>query len=397
MEILTLLTTVSWFSLSMLLGIIGVNSPQVYRPFILFFLVCFASLAFRNVSDEKLGFEGTESLAMFCVIYISHITCVLCVEKYTVPSKTGYINWKGGYNMLFNARWLGTDRLAPDVHKNPKAEINFESGSSDREEYLTDSSKKFRALLRSPRGIFLRNRVISFCAIIATLQIYNYTFFKVLPQLGFELEMLDFLPSKESYFRRLTTVTLRETLIRTWIVLYWTFYSVGLYTGIHDVLAFIFVGTGFDKPEDWPPLFGSIRDATSVRYFWGKYWHRLVYRSYTSYGKWVSQNILRLPRNSLIGKMFINFYVFAMSGAAHAIAVRQLGFTCGFWEEIAFYCNGFLAILLEGLVVKAFSKLTRGYKVNKTLSNTLGYVWVFTYLFATIPKTQYPKLWCAPA
>jgi hypothetical protein len=23
-------------------------------------------------------------------------------------------------------------------------------------------------------------------------------------------------------------------------------------------------------------------------------------------------------------------------------------------------------------------------------------VWVFTYLFASLPKNQYPKLWCAP-
>src|SRR4051794_21506642 len=80
MEIFNMLSTLSWFSLSMFCGIIGVNSPQVYRPFILFFLVCFALLAFRNVSDQKLGFEGTETLAIFCVIYISHITCVLCVE-----------------------------------------------------------------------------------------------------------------------------------------------------------------------------------------------------------------------------------------------------------------------------------------------------------------------------
>jgi hypothetical protein len=396
MEILRILTTLSWFSVSMLFGIIGVNSPQAYRPFILLCLVSFALLAFRNVSDKNLGFEGTETLAMFVVIYLSHMTCVLCIEKYTIPGKTASIEWKAGYTMLFNARWLGTHRQAPDIRRNPKPEIECESGDSDHETYLADASKNFRTLLRSPRGIFLRNRVVSLCAIIAILKIYNYFFFSLLPQFGLELDITDFLPSKQTYFRRLMAVTLRETFIRTWIVTYWMIYSVGLYTALHDVLSFLFVSTGFDKPEDWPPLFGDIRDATSVRNFWGKYWHRLVYRSYTSYGKWISKNILRLPRNSIVGKMFINFYVFAMSGTAHAIAVRQLGFTCGFWEEIGFYCNSFLAILIESLVAKTFSTTMRGYRLNRTVSKTLGYVWVFTYLFASLPKNQYPKLWCAP-
>jgi hypothetical protein len=396
MEILTILSTFSWFSLSFVFGIIGINSPQVYRPLILLCLISSALLAFRNVSDRKLGFEGTETIVMFTLIYLSHMTCLLCVEKYVMPKKAASIEWKAGYKMLFNARWLGTHRQSPNIRAIAKTEIDCESNYSDREEYPMDPSKRFRTFLRSPRGIFLRNRLISWCTIMASLQIYNYILLQVLPQLGVQLEMMDFLPSKQTYFRRLTTVTLRETVIRSWIVVYWTLYSVGLYTSLHDVLAFIFVGIRFDKPEDWPPMFGSVRDATTVRNFWGKYWHRLVYRSYSSYGIYISKNILRLPQNSFVGRMFINFFVFAMSGAVHTISLAHLGFTCGHWEEIGFYCSGFLAILIESLVIAAFSKLTKGYKINSTVSKTLGYVWVFTYLFTTLPKTQYPKLWCAP-
>lgn len=98
----------------------------------------------------------------------------------------------------------------------------------------------------------------------------------------------------------------------------------------------------------------------------------------------------------MIGRMFINVFVFTMSGCAHALAAWQLGFTCGYIEEIGFYFSSFLAIVIEMLVIAAFNKLTGGYKLNTTLSKGLGYAWVFTYLFVTLPKNQFPKVWCVP-
>jgi hypothetical protein len=72
-----------------------------------------------------------------------------------------------------------------------------------------------------------------------------------------ELDITDFLPSKETFFRRIGSVTIREKLIRVWIVTFAVGYSIGFYTSIYNILAIIFVGTGFDELEDWPPLFGN--------------------------------------------------------------------------------------------------------------------------------------------
>lgn len=284
MEILNILRTTAWFSLSMLSGIVGLNVPTKYRPFVLVPLISFALLAFWKIDDQKFGMEGTESGLMFIVIYISHMTCVLCVEQYHLPKKAGItFDFVGGFKMLFNARWLGTPRQAPDIHREQVKEKECTS-PSDEESQFTDPSP-IRTILQKPRAVFLRNRLISLFTIYATLQLYNYLFNNFV-----ELEGTDFLPTKFTYFRRLPTVTLRETLIRTWLVCYWTAYSVALYTGFHDVLALFFVGTCLDSPTEWPPLFGSIKDATSIRGFWGKFWHRLVYRSYTSYGVFISKN-----------------------------------------------------------------------------------------------------------
>jgi hypothetical protein len=34
------------------------------------------------------------------------------------------------------------------------------------------------------------------------------------------------------------------------------------------------VGTGLSSPQDWPPLFGEASKTTTLRYFWGAFWHQ---------------------------------------------------------------------------------------------------------------------------
>ena len=398
MELINFLLMGIYFAASMLLGIVALNSRQAYRPVLLAALVTCAVLSFRQISDASFGVWGCEVFAMFIIIYISHISCVLCVEKYVLPEKPGVtFDWVGGYKMLFNARWLGTSRQAPDIKGSQTREIASDIESEQRqEEYAMDPSKRFRTMFRSPRAVFIRDRVISLVLTLIAEKAFSYSYLELAPKYGLQMDIMDFLPTKESYFRRITEVTLRETLVRSWMVTFFLFYSVCLYNTIHDALAIIFVGSKFDNPEDWPSLFGSVSDATSIRNFWGKFWHRLVYRSYTSYGIWISKNILRLPKSSFIGKLFINFFVFAMSGGVHSLAIMQLGFSCGAWQEFRFYLFNFCGILVEMAAMAAYSKFTKGYKMNSTVSKTIGYCWVFLFLFTVLPKSQYPKVFCAP-
>jgi Trk-type K+ transport system membrane component len=57
----------------------------------------------------------------------------------------------------------------------------------------------------------------------------------------------------------------------------------GLSTGImsyctlslqFSVFAALTVAIGMYTPQDWPPLMGRLRDVSTVRNFWGKFWHQ---------------------------------------------------------------------------------------------------------------------------
>lgn len=384
------LAVVANFIASMLLGVIALNLRQAYRPIFLAGLIYFGSLSLRHVSDAPFGVWGRQVFATFTIIYMSHMSCVLCIEKYTLPKRPGVtLDWVGGYNMLFNARWIGTYRQTPDIKTVASSEKAPQAKSKD-------SSGRLVAILFSPRAIFLRNRALSIAGTLVAEQLFRYCYVDLPSHYNAELDETDFLPIHESYFRRLGEVTLRETAIRAWLVVFYIFYSVFLFKAVHDALALFFVGVRINNPEDWPPLFGDIREATSLRNFWGKFSHKLVYRSFTAYGIWISKNILRFPRTSFVGKLFINCFVFAMSGTIHAVALYQLGYTCGVWQELQFYMLHFLGTVLELVVTTVFSKLMGGQRLNFIVRKILGYAWVFMFLFTILPKSQYPRVFCAP-
>jgi hypothetical protein len=38
------------------------------------------------------------------------------------------------------------------------------------------------------------------------------------------------------------------------------------------------VALNLSQPEDWPPYFGNVREVTTVRHFWGTFWHQTLRR-----------------------------------------------------------------------------------------------------------------------
>jgi Membrane bound O-acyl transferase family len=297
--------------------------------------------------------------------------------------------------MVWNGRWIGT-------HKQPKYILLID----------VDSSRQWLPLPvnfsrpKSPRLIFIRNRILSLIK-ICIIYCLHHNIMEVPNGYFAPLSFHDFSISNQTYFRRLlprssSTLTpdfptMRETQIRIYFVIYFVWFCYALYTFLYEVLAVVFVATGVDDPEDWPPFFGKLTEAYSIRNFWGKFWHKLIYRTYTSYGKVISINILRIPRKGILGRLFVNFFVFISSGIVHQVVTKHLGLTCGYWpEDIAFFLANFAAIILEMAVQIIFERICRiaRWTCPDCVKIIVGYFWVFGFLFWSVPKLEYPKQLC---
>lgn len=315
------------------------------------------------------------------LLWVSHIVKLLALDKVITPS-----DWRMTYKTLFDFRGIGTKKQDAEVSRDTQDRNMTISSDKKESQNPTNPSKG------SQRRLFLLKRLASAVIILLLDRFYTVTYSAL-----FQLSYADFDHSKQSYLGRMSDVTARETVIRSWIVLHFVWSSWAMFTAAHNILAFAHVAIGVDEPEDWPRRYGSILEAYSIRRFWGRFWHHLVQRSYRAYGSLLSQKILRLPPGSFADRICVNFSVFFISGIVHAFITVQLGFKCGYWEDLAFFIMCYAALLVEGGVQRVASGVFGEAWQSGWICRILRYTWVFGFLFWVLPKHQYPKVLCAPA
>lgn len=152
---------------------------------------------------------------------------------------------------------------------------------------------------------------------------------------SFSFQASDFAPDKELYFRRLilqtakltqtsSPITWHETRIRALMAVNWIWIAFVMIEVCHCMFAALFVTLlRLDEPAEWPPLFGSVRKAYSVRRFWSKFWHRLPVRSCLCSLGVINDSLpsrYRFMPRSRAYKTMSAFWVFLVSGICHMLA-----------------------------------------------------------------------------
>ncbi|KAH6682843.1 hypothetical protein B0J14DRAFT_574456 [Halenospora varia] len=146
-------------------------------------------------------------------------------------------------------------------------------------------------------------------------------------------------------------------------------------------------------------MYGNIKDAYSIGRYWGTCWHKLPYGGYVNIAKIISEKWLKLSRKGMVGKLVVNFLVFAMSGMVHALLQKKLGYSCGNWPEFLWWIGNFCVVVLEVAVQKVVAdlRIALRWKRYEVFDRTLGYVWVFLFMFWGLPKAQFPRYLCDAA
>lgn len=337
-------------------------------------------ISFLSFNSLDLIIPGLGSLWGHTVfIHIIHITSVLYLEKWVLnPNpKAAHKNWDlyAAYKIWGNPQLLNTGREAPNAHK-MSTEIS--------------------------RITFVLSRTFQ---VVAMYALQKYVVDAVFPHAFSPISIQEFAPRQEIYFRRLLLlqVTLRETLMRTVLAFQWIWMNVfGLHCAQTAVAILFSIILRWDEPYEWPPLFGNPLDAWNLRRFWGKFWHKIVYRPYTAYGLCVARRLPFIARGSSQEKAFVACFVFLLSGLAHSLVTwHSVG--CGFSRDIFWFLMNAAAAVTETAVIKWYRKTrskkdARGWTsfIQKfRLEQVLGFAWVFAFMFWSVPKWEYGKIYCA--
>jgi len=283
--------------------------------------------------------------------------------------------------MYLNCRWIGTSQEAPYIREtDPKT---------------SKQSRLGFVLSRLHHVIFLM-----LTEVIREIAVQNLV----------KIQPTDVLEIKESFFRRLfldvnshsSGIDSRELLIRMTVFLSGVRLSYVQLTILHDIFAAVFVGAGLDEPREWPPLFGDIREAYTIRRLWSRYCDRLFYRTMSCWAR----EILRRVKvwggtGTTWNKLILIIAVFALSAGIHLVAAKVVGRDCGLQQEALWWLINTLAVLVEAAVETIVSNLVSPptwWARNKQpplWARLLGYLWVTAFSLWSIPKLVYPQLRCA--
>ncbi|KAK6008851.1 hypothetical protein QM012_000754 [Aureobasidium pullulans] len=151
-------------------------------------------------------------------------------------------------------------------------------------------------------------------------------------------------------------------------------------------------GGRWSDPSQWPPMFGSISEAYTLRRFWGKFWHAALRRSTNAPGLWIMERFPSTKRPTtragiLTKRYGFLFLAFGVSGLIHASGSyivtrnRKSGISDG--GALVYFFAQPIAIVVEDLVHHVLGIHDNGQP--SILRRVVGYVYVSAFW-----------LWCFP-
>lgn len=146
------------------------------------------------------------------------------------------------------------------------------------------------------------------------------------------------------------------------------------------------VALGLYEPRMWPDLFGSWRDAYTVRRAWGRTWHQTLKWSLAPLGKAVS-SVLGFQRGTP-GALYAQVYVaFLLSGLLHTggdivLSGSSTSAVSRPLFSMPFFFSQAVVITLEDVLIRIARRL--GVK-DCAWTRALGFVWVAVWFGWCIP------------
>ncbi|KAI0549799.1 putative toxin biosynthesis protein [Xylaria curta] len=162
----------------------------------------------------------------------------------------------------------------------------------------------------------------------------------------------------------------------------------------YALLSFICVALGLGTPNDWPPMFNPISEATTIRSFWGKYWHQLIRRPLSTWSN-ALVDFLGIQHGTNLSSYTQLWFSFLVSGyfhaSSHLILPQPINVTVAetAYPIFFFFVLQATAITFEDFIKWVWCKgLGKGEGASKWRS-ALGYAWVIGWLWYSL---RYPAL-----
>ncbi|POS76288.1 hypothetical protein DHEL01_v205307 [Diaporthe helianthi] len=194
-------------------------------------------------------------------------------------------------------------------------------------------------------------------------------------------------PDKAALFR-FDSLSVEDIVFRlATTISYWVTTGIVLMV-MNNTGAIIGVLSGFCRPVDCPPPFGSFLEAYTVRRFWGISWHQMLRSFLTGHADLlVSRTLPFLPRHSAAYRHTRLAAAFLISGLIHWRADLAQGVPNAENGALTFFSLHAAFIVLEDHLGPVFVGL-----LPLRVRQIIGYVWVLAFFAWSAPIYMYPGM-----
>ena len=203
-------------------------------------------------------------------------------------------------------------------------------------------------------------------------------------------------------------ITVRECVIRADTALTTLVAEYNLHNIVHTSASIIGVGLLCHSPSQWRPIYGPLKEAYTIRRFYGIFYHSLMRTAFIGNAAWIVDSILlgishstiisRIisSRKSDLRRWLINLVALVICGIMHSVAIATVN-GCPRDTQMRYYLYIFIGMLVEDSMFWLFKRLRRRHlRWDRTGLGLRfgGYLWVFLFHCWMIPNSLYPDIYC---
>jgi hypothetical protein len=211
---------------------------------------------------------------------------------------------------------------------------------------------------------------------------------------------------------RLSEVTAEEVVIRLCTTLAAAIGLNCVQGGIYYIISVLAVSSRVSSPAEWPPFYGSPREAYTLRRFWkyatylvldppcvyiltvsSVFWHQTNARKFSSISHSLVHEVLGLSRGTLIGRHLRILVAFVSSGVMHLLIDLSSGISFRNSGAMKAFLAQALGLIIEDSVMSIYQRLPRRAHLAVNCEKALGFIWVVSFLTWSIPAYIYPMMW----
>jgi hypothetical protein len=195
------------------------------------------------------------------------------------------------------------------------------------------------------------------------------------------------------------TPTLRDVWFRAVLCFYSYSGSALCICGGHTICALIAVGV-FDSPlQSWPPLFGDITQAYTLRRWYSHFWHKAMRKAFTAHAAIVTEKCFGLRKHTVSRQSIIVLLSFMFSGIMHCVTGwHSRPYSNNFGPLRAFMLIG-IFMLIEQVVQSAYFVVHEKLGVPWTRLEVVfwrvaGYFWVVFFMMDITISSSFTYFHC---